>query len=69
MIIVKLTILIVLITAIYIFFWRSYLRSNPIEALKISVGGAGKGGYILSALVILSIIGILASVIWALFFR
>lgn len=69
MIIVKITILLVVITAIYTFFWRAYLKSNPIEALKISVGGVGKGGYVLSALVILSVIGILSSTIWALFFR
>lgn len=69
MIIVKITILLVVITVIYIFLWRAYIQNNPAETFKIAVGGVGKGGYVLSALVILSIIGVLSSTIYLLFFR
>lgn len=69
MIIVKITILLVMVTALYIWLWRAWLESNPIEAFKIISGRITKSGLPAIILVILDAIGIFTSVIWALFFR
>ena len=69
MIIIKITILLVMVTALYIWLWRTWLESNPTEAFKIVSGRITKSGLIATILVLLDVIGIFASVIWALFFR
>ena len=67
MIIVKLTILLLVITAIWIFVIRTWAASHPAKVLLsqyphwMSLGTA--------CLVISDIIGILSSVVWALFVR
>jgi len=71
MIIVKLTVLAVMITALYIWIWRAWLKSNPKEALKVAFGKnyVPKGGYMLAIFLLIDIIGIFASAIYLLFFR
>lgn len=70
MIIVKLTILSILITMIYYLPVRAWANNNPREANKLRLTGEGPkwiSGFTL--FFFLSIIGIFASTIWALFFR
>lgn len=71
MIIVKVTILIVMITVLYCFFWFSWLKRNLHEVVLMNAikDYLPKGGLVAGILIIISIIGIFASVIWALFFR
>lgn len=71
MIIVKLTILAVMVTALYIWIWRAWLKSNPEEALKTAFNRnyLPKSGYPILVLILVDIIGIFASVIWVLFLR
>lgn len=71
MIIVKLTVLAVMVTALYIWIWRAWLESNPTEALKIAFGKnyISKGGWILIIFLLVNVIGIFASTIYLLFFR
>lgn len=70
MIIVKLTILLLLITAFYMFAIKLWVGSNPIKASLVNIGGKypkwidGVGW-----LILLDAIGIFASVVWVLFFR
>lgn len=71
MIIVKLTVLAVMVTALYIWIWRAWLKSNPTEALKIAFGKnyVPKGGWMLIVFLLIDIVGVFASAIYLLFFR
>lgn len=71
MIIVKLTVLAVMVTALYIWIWRAWLKSNTKEALKIAFGKnyIPKSGYPIIIFLLIDIIGIFASAIYLLFFR
>lgn len=71
MIIVKLTVLTVMVTAVYVFLYKSWLAQNPKEAFKITFDKSylPKSAVFLSLLVGLDIIGIFASAIYLLFFR
>ena len=71
MIIVKLTVLAVMVTALYIWIWRVWLKSNPEEALKTAFNRSylPKSGYPIIILLLLDIIGIFASAIYLLFLR
>lgn len=71
MIIVKITVMLILITAVYYLFWKAYIESNLSETLKLHplYPGAPKGSVMAMILVLLSIIGILASVVYILFIR
>lgn len=71
MIIVKLTVLAVIVTAVYVFLYKSWLSQNPREAFKITFdkGYFPKSAIFLSLLVAIDIIGIFASAIYLLFFR
>lgn len=71
MIIVKLTIFCFITTAIYMFFYIPYLKRNPHEIILTNKFNyyVPKGGYIAAILILLDVIGILASAIYLLFFR
>lgn len=71
MIIVKLTVLAVMVTAVYVFLYKSWLAQNPKEAFKITFDKDyfPKSAIFLSLLIGLDIIGIFASAIYLLFFR
>lgn len=71
MIIVKLTVLCLTATAIYMFFYIPYLKNNPQEIVLANKFDfyVPKGGYVAAILIILSVIGIFASAIYFLFFR
>lgn len=71
MIIVKLTVLAVMVTALYIWIWRAWLKSNPEEALKTAFNRnyLPKSGYPIIFFLLLDVIGVFASVIYLLFFR
>ena len=71
MIIVKITVLLIVITIIFRLFVNSYLRQNPLEALKISLNKNYAPWYTVigGMLVLITIIGIVASVVWILFFK
>ena len=71
MIIVKLTILAVMITALYVWIWRAYLQSNPKEVFNIAFrkNYVPKGGCALIILLLIDVIGVFASAIYLLFFR
>lgn len=71
MIIVKLTVLAIMVTTLYIWIWRAWLKSNPEEALKTAFNRSylPKSGYPIVVLLFLDIIGIFASAIYLLFFR
>lgn len=70
MLIVKLTILAVMVTALYIWIWRAWLKSNPEEALRVALNRSylPKSGYLIIIFILIDIIGIFASAIWLLFF-
>lgn len=71
MIIVKLTVLAVMVTAVYIYLYKNWLAQNPKEAFKITFdkGYFPKYAVFLSLLMVLDVIGIFASAIYLLFFR
>lgn len=71
MIVVKLTVLCFIATAIYMFFYIPYLKSNPQEIILSDLfkSYVPKGGYVATILVLLDIIGLLASAVYLLFFR
>lgn len=71
MIIVKLTVLVVMVTALYIWIWRAWLKSNPEEALNTTFNRnyLPKSGYPIILFLLLDVIGIFASAIYLLFFR
>ena len=71
MIIVKLTVLAVMVTALYIWIWRAWLKSNPEEAFKTALNRnyLPKSGYPIIIFLLIDIIGIFASAIYLLFFR
>lgn len=71
MIIVKLTVLAVMVTAVYVFLYKRWLAQNPKEDFKITFdkGYLPKPATFLSLLVGLDIIGIFASAIYLLFFK
>lgn len=71
MIAVKITVMLVLVTAVYYLFWKAYIASNPSEALKLHplYPGAPKGSIIAMILVLISVIGVFASAIYLLFIR
>ena len=71
MIIVNLTFLAVIVSAVYVVLYKSWLAQNPKEAFKITFdkGYLPKSAIFLSLLVGLDIIGIFVSTIYLLFFR
>lgn len=71
MIIVKLTILAILITVVYVWLFRAWLRTNPEEALRtaLTAGYLPKCGYPIVLFIIIDIIGVFASAIYLLFLR
>lgn len=71
MIIVKITILLVMITAVYTWCVKAYLESNLAEAARYEFDDNYMPLYKTMVLIlrILRLIGVFASVIWALFFR
>jgi len=71
MIIVKLTVLAVMVTALYIWIWRAWLKFNPEETLKTAFNRnyLPKSGYPIILFLLLDVIGIFASAIYLLFFR
>lgn len=70
MIIVKLTVLLIIATAIYTWCVKSYLRGNLKETLLYNKGEyMPKYKVVLALLRMFSIIGIFASAIYFLFFR
>lgn len=71
MIVVKITVLLIVITIIFRLFVNSYLRQKPLEALKLSFNKNYTPWYSIvgGTLVLLSILGIVVSVVWLLFFR
>lgn len=71
MIIVKITVMLILITAVYVFFWECYIESNPSERFKLLDKNSDmpRGGYVVAIFVLSSVIGILASAIYLLFVR
>lgn len=70
MMIVKLTVLSIVITLIYIFIARLWAKSNPSKALRLTLfNECPKWLYGLPNFIVLDIIGILASVVWLLFVR
>lgn len=71
MIIVKITILLVMVTAVYTWCVKAYLDSNFEEALLYEFGHEYKPLYkiMVCVLRVLCVAGIFASAIWFLFFR
>lgn len=71
MIILIITFFIVIATAVYAVIVKKYLEKNEKEAARIALNGDYKPKYLvgLSVMGALSVIGIFASVTWALFFR
>lgn len=71
MFILIITFFIVIATAVYAVIVKKYLEKNEKEAARIALNGDYKPKYLmgLAAMGILSVIGIFASAIWALFFR
>lgn len=70
MIIVKLTILAFVISAIYLFAIRIWVKSNPLRAIKANaIEKYPKWMYGFALFVVLDIVGILASTVWFLFIR
>lgn len=71
MMIVKLTILFVLLTAIYMYFWKAWLKTNPKEVFKMNFNKEylPKSGYPLIPLIFFDVAGIIASAIYFLFIR
>lgn len=69
MIIVKLTILLVMITVLYAWIFRAWLKNNPEEAFKTAFNRSylPKSGYPLVILFLIDIVGVFASVIYILF--
>lgn len=69
MIVVKITILIIIITAIFNFLINAYVRGNRKEAYRLNLDDSYTPWYILAnaILMIMSIIGIILSVIYLLF--
>ena len=71
MLVVKITILLIVVTAIFRFFVVSYLKQNPDETLKMVLYKNHARWYIwfMGILVILSMIGVILSTTYLLFFR
>lgn len=71
MMIVELTILFVLLTAIYMYFWKAWLKTNPKEVFKMSLNRKyiPKSGYPLISIIFFDVVGIIASTIYFLFIR
>lgn len=68
--IVKITILLVVVSVIYNFFYGNYLRNNPIEVLRLKFSDYCPWYVVVSGLLIIfSTLGILASIVWLLFLR
>ena len=69
MIIVKITFILILITAICIFFLRCWARANPIKAITMSYKkDLTAWCMFFGLLIIFDVIGIILSAIWFLFF-
>ena len=69
MIIVKITFLLILITAISIFFLRCWAQSDPVKAITMSYRkDLPTWCAFLGFLIIFDVIGIILSAIWFLFF-
>lgn len=67
--IVKITILLVVVSVIYNFFYGNYLRNNPVEVLRLNFSDYCPWHVVVSGLLIIfSTLGILASIVWLLFF-
>lgn len=71
MIIVKITVILILITAIYMYFWEAWLKTNPKEVFKMNLNREylPKSGYPLVPLIFFDVVGIIASAIYLLFIR
>lgn len=71
MIIVKLTILLLLVFIIYAFLIKAYISGNRKEAIKIAFDRNYAPKYLIALAImgIITIIGIIASAIYLLFFR
>lgn len=71
MIVVKITVFLIVITIIFRSCVGSYLKNNPLEALKVSCNKSHTPWYVfvLGLLCLIINIGIIASVAWFLFFR
>lgn len=71
MIVVKITILLMLATAIYTFIIRAYLAGDSKEYIKVKFDSDYQPKYlgVLAIMAILTIIGIFASAVYLLFFR
>lgn len=71
MIIVKITVMLILITAVYVYLWESYIGVNPSEQRKLLNKNADmpRGGYMVVMLTVVSVIGVFASAIYLLFIR
>lgn len=67
MVLVKSTVLLVLLTAIYIFLMRCYFRANIGAAIKASK--SKKFTFWFDSLIVLNIVMIVASVVYLLFLR
>lgn len=66
--IVKITILLVVVSVIYHFFYDNYLRNNPVEVLRLNFSDYCPWHVVVSGLLIIfSTLGILASIVWLLF--
>lgn len=69
MIIVTITRILILITAISILFLRCWVRQNPVEAIMLLQKKEKPAwGLFLGSLIILDALGIILSAIWFLFF-
>lgn len=69
MIIVKITFLLFLITAISFFFFICWVKSNPVKAIIWKYNGIPKKwGLFWGFLIVFDVIGMILSAIWFLFF-
>ena len=68
--IVKITILLIVVSVIYNFFYGNYLRNNPVEVLRLKFSDYCPWYAVVNGLLIIfSTLGILASIVWLLFLR
>lgn len=70
MIIVKITILMIVLTAIYKLLYQAYLRQHPEQAALMSMipSYVAPGGFLFGIMVLVCIVGVIASTVYLLFF-
>ncbi len=70
MIIVKITLLLLVITLIYLWLTRTYIAGNKNEQIRFAFKKDYCPAYVVvgGILVLITIVGIIASVVWLLFF-